>query len=239
MTGTVDSKQQTANSKQQTANSKQQHTDCACDQFLSFRCRPAFHSILHLPHSAVYRLLFAVCCLLFAVYCLLFTFSMLSNAYIGLGSNLGDRAGNLLLGIRGMIEAGLLVNRLSHIYETEPVETFPQPAFLNMVAELRGDSLPPAAEIMARLLQVEHSLGRTRELAKRPRIIDLDLLFFGNEKCDTQLLTLPHPRLHHRRFVLVPLAEIAPWFVHPTLNKTMSELLEILEDDSEVKPWSP
>ena len=161
------------------------------------------------------------------------------NAYVSLGSNLGDRAGNLLMGIRGMLEIGLEINRLSQVYETEPVETFPQPLFLNMVAELRGDALPPADEVMARLLQVEHSLGRTRDLAKGPRTIDLDLLLYGNETCDTQLLTLPHPRLQHRRFVLVPLAELAPAFVHPTLNKMISELLEALEDDSEVKPWRP
>lgn len=161
------------------------------------------------------------------------------NAYVSLGSNLGDRAGNLLMGIRGMLEIGLEINRLSQVYETEPVETFPQPLFLNMVAELRGDALPPADEVMARLLQVEHSLGRKRDLAKGPRLIDLDLLLYGNETCDTQLLTLPHPRLQHRRFVLVPLAELAPAFVHPTLNKMISELLEALEDDSEVKPWRP
>ena len=160
-----------------------------------------------------------------------------TNAYIGLGSNLGDRAGNLLLGLRGMLAAGLPVSRLSQIYETEPVETFAQPLFLNMVGELRGDALPPAEEVMARLLQVESSLGRTRDLAKGPRIIDLDLLLYGNQTCDTQLLTLPHPRLHHRRFVLVPLAELAPQLVHPTLNKTISELLEALEDDSEVNRW--
>src|SRR2546425_3150664 len=103
---------------------------------------------------------------------------MLSNAYIGLGSNLGDRAGNLLLGIRGMLDAGLEVIRLSQIYETEPVETFPQPAFLNMVAEVRGNTLPRAEEVMARLLRVEYSLGRTREVAMAPRSIDLDLLLY-------------------------------------------------------------
>lgn len=162
---------------------------------------------------------------------------MLANAYIGLGSNLGDRAGNLLMGIRGILAIGLQVTRLSQIHETEPVETFAQPAFLNMVAELRGDALPPAEEVMARLLQVEHSLGRTRDLAKGPRTIDLDLLLYGNETCDTPLLTLPHPRLHHRRFVLEPLAELAPRLVHPTLNKTIGELLEGLEDNSEVKRW--
>lgn len=161
------------------------------------------------------------------------------NAYIGLGSNLGDRAGNLLLGIRGMLDAGLEVSRLSQIYETEPVETFAQPPFLNMVAELEGTTLLRPEELMARLLQVELSRGRTRDLAKGPRTIDLDLLLYGNETCDTPLLTLPHPRLHYRRFVLVPLAELAPALVHPTLNKTISKLLETLDDNSEVKRWGP
>jgi 2-amino-4-hydroxy-6-hydroxymethyldihydropteridine diphosphokinase len=161
------------------------------------------------------------------------------TAYISLGSNLGDRAGNLLMGIRGMLEIGLEINRLSQVYETEPVETFAQPLFLNMVAELSGNALPPPEELLARVLQIEQSLGRIRDLAKGPRLIDLDLLLYGNETCDTQLLTLPHPRLQHRRFVLVPLAELAPAFVHPTLNKMISELLETLDDRSDVKPWRP
>lgn len=163
---------------------------------------------------------------------------MLLNAYIGLGSNLGDRAGNLLLGIRGMMDAGLEVSRLSQIYETEPVETLAQPAFLNMVAEVRGSTLPRPEVLMARLLRIENSLGRIRDVAKGPRLIDLDLLLYGNETCDTQLLTLPHARFHRRRFVLVPLAELAPQLVHPTVHKTIRELLEALEDHSAVKPWS-
>src|SRR6267143_2174055 len=120
------------------------------------------------------------------------------NAYISLGSNLGDRAGNLLLGIRGMLEAKLEVIKLSQIYETEPVETFAQPAFLNMVAELRGSMLPPPEQVMARLLRIEYALGRTRELPLGPRTIDLDLLIYKSELRSTQFLTLPHPRPHQR-----------------------------------------
>jgi len=163
--------------------------------------------------------------------------SNIGVAYVGLGSNLGDRAGNLLMGVRGMLDLGLEVIRLSRIYETEPVETFAQPAFLNMVVQLHGNTLPTPEEVMARLLEVEHSLGRTRNLTKGPRIIDLDLLLYNGETRNTQFLTLPHPRLHHRRFVLEPLAELAAQLVHPLLNKTISELLASLEDQSKVKPW--
>ena len=165
--------------------------------------------------------------------------SPLANTYISCGSNLGDRAGNLLLGIRGLMEAGLEIVRLSSIYETEPVETLPQAAFLNMVAEVRSHTLPPPEQIMAQLLRVEYALGRTREVAKGPRTIDLDLLLYGDETRSTEYLALPHPRLHLRRFVLTPLAELAPGLVHPTLQRTIGELLENLDDRSEVKPWQP
>jgi 2-amino-4-hydroxy-6-hydroxymethyldihydropteridine diphosphokinase len=161
------------------------------------------------------------------------------NAYISLGSNLGDRAGNLLLGIRGMMDAHLEVIRISQVYETKAVETFPQPHFLNMVAELRGNALPRPEELMARLLRIEYALGRTRNAAMAPRTLDLDLLFYPNETSDTQFLTLPHPRLHRRRFVLEPLNEIAPRLVHPILNKTIGELLMDLDDDSTVNLWRP
>jgi 2-amino-4-hydroxy-6-hydroxymethyldihydropteridine diphosphokinase len=161
------------------------------------------------------------------------------NAYIGLGSNLGDRAGNLLLGLRGMMETGLEVIRLSQIYETEPVETFAQPSFLNMVAELEGSSLPQPEEVMTRLMRIEQSLGRTREVAMSPRSIDLDFLLYRDETSDSQFLTLPHPRLHLRRFVLIPLADLVPKLVHPTLNLTISELLGGIEDHSAVKLWGP
>ena len=161
------------------------------------------------------------------------------KAYVALGSNLGDRAGNLLLAVRGMLESGLEVTRLSGIYETEPVETFPQPAFLNMVAELRVLPLLTSEQILARLLRVEHTLGRTRELAMGPRTIDLDLLLCRDETHNSQLLSLPHPRLHLRRFVLIPLAELAPTLVHPTLKKTIRELLDSLNGTSEIERWRP
>src|ERR687892_526571 len=132
---------------------------------------------------------------------------MIQNAYIGLGSNLGDRAGYLLLAVRGMLDAGLDVIRLSSICETEPVEYEEQPAFLNMVAELRGSTLPPPEQTMAILLRVEYALGRTRDVPMGPRTIDLDLLIYKDHRLDTEFLTLPHPRLHTRRFVLVPLKE--------------------------------
>ncbi|MGH9882922.1 MAG: 2-amino-4-hydroxy-6-hydroxymethyldihydropteridine diphosphokinase, partial [Pyrinomonadaceae bacterium] len=141
----------------------------------------------------------------------------MENAYVSLGSNLGDRAGNLLLGVRGMLDSGLDVLRLSAIYETEPVDNSAQPAFLNMVAELGGSKLPSSEQVMARLLRVEYALGRTRGVPKGPRTIDLDLLLYGKEQRATEFLTLPHPRLHLRRFVLVPLAELSPGLVHPKL----------------------
>jgi 2-amino-4-hydroxy-6-hydroxymethyldihydropteridine diphosphokinase len=159
------------------------------------------------------------------------------NAYVSLGSNLGDRAGNLLLAIRGMLEAGLEVTRLSQIYETEPVETFAQPAFLNMAAELRGDKLLPAEELMARLLEVEHALGRRRDVNKGPRIIDLDLVMYGTQTSDSRILKLPHPRFHERKFVLVPLAELCPQLLHPLLHRTINQLLQDTADRSEVRPW--
>lgn len=164
---------------------------------------------------------------------------MIQNAYVGLGSNLGDRAGYLLLGVRGMLDAGLDVIRLSSIYETEPVEYEHQPAFLNMVAELRGSTLPAPDQMLARLLRIEYALGRKRDVPMGPRTIDLDLLIFRDQRVDTEFLTVPHPRLHSRRFVLVPLNELVPNLVHPVLGKPVSELLSQSKDRSTVRRWRP
>jgi 2-amino-4-hydroxy-6-hydroxymethyldihydropteridine diphosphokinase len=162
---------------------------------------------------------------------------MIQNAYVGMGSNLGDRAGYLLLAVRGMLDAGLDVIRLSSIYETAPVENEDQPAFLNLVAELRGSTLPSPEQLLARLLRIEYSLGRIRDTPLGPRTIDLDLLIFEDEQRSTEFLTLPHPRLHLRRFVLVPLNELVPNLVHPVLKKPVRELLEHTTDTARVVRW--
>lgn len=164
---------------------------------------------------------------------------MIQNAYVGMGSNLGDRAGYLLLAVRGMLDAGLDVIRLSSIYETAPVDNEDQPQFLNLVAELRGSTLPTPEQLMARLLRIEYALGRTRELPKGPRTIDLDLLIFKDVRLNTDFLTLPHPRLQARRFVLVPLNELVPNLVHPVLDKSIHELLQQTPDKSAVNRWRP
>jgi len=164
---------------------------------------------------------------------------MIQNAYVGLGSNLGNRAGYLLLAVRGMLDAGLDVIRLSSIYETEPVEYENQPAFLNLVAELRGSTLPSPEQMMARLLRIEYALGRTRDIRMGPRTIDLDLLFFKDQRLETEFLTLPHPRVALRRFVLVPLNELVPGLIHPVLGKSISELLAQTKDRSTVTRRTP
>ncbi|MET0626352.1 MAG: 2-amino-4-hydroxy-6-hydroxymethyldihydropteridine diphosphokinase [Pyrinomonadaceae bacterium] len=161
------------------------------------------------------------------------------RAYVGMGSNLGDRAGNLLAGVRGMLAANLGVERLSSVYETDPVGVEEeQPAFLNVVARLCAP-LPPPVELLRVLLDVEHDAGRRRTRPLAPRTLDLDLLLYGDERLETDVLTLPHPRLHQRRFVLAPLAELAPHARHPVLGKTFAELLAAAGDDSRVELWTP
>jgi 2-amino-4-hydroxy-6-hydroxymethyldihydropteridine diphosphokinase len=161
-----------------------------------------------------------------------------AKAYISLGSNLGDRGGNLLMGVRGMMEAALCVTRLSSIYETDAVGDVAQESFLNMVAEV-GSPLPTPEQVMARLLRIEYLLGRTRAVKHGPRTLDLDLLCYAEIESHTEFLMLPHPRMHERRFVLQPLVEIAPHVVHPTLKCTAAELLENLNDQSAVRRWGP
>lgn len=163
------------------------------------------------------------------------------TAYVGLGSNLGDRAGNLLLAVRGLLEASFRVNKLSAVYETEPfgLENPEEHApYLNMAAELCLTNVSPS-QVMTRILRIEYLLGRRHKNLKKPRTVDIDLLLYGNFQCRTELLTLPHPLMHERKFVLVPLKEIAPHAIHPVQNKTIYELLQMIKDDSTVKRWNP
>ncbi|MCP9494722.1 MAG: 2-amino-4-hydroxy-6-hydroxymethyldihydropteridine diphosphokinase [Pyrinomonadaceae bacterium MAG19_C2-C3] len=171
-----------------------------------------------------------------------------ASAFVGLGSNLGDRAAKLLLAVRGILDAGLSIKTLSAIYETEPVSTpgaetdANQGSYLNMVAELGGD-LPAPDALLARLLRIEYALGRRHASSSQIRIartIDLDLLFYQTADAahivsSTDFLQLPHPRLHLRRFVLVPLNEIAPDLIHPTLHRTIHDLLAVTPDGSKVE----
>lgn len=162
------------------------------------------------------------------------------KAYLSLGSNLGDRAGNLLLAVRGLLEASFIVHRLSAIYETEPLGIESDVNFLNMTAEVRVANILPT-QMMARMLRIEYLLGRRRNDTgeKIPRTVDLDLLFYGSTQSATEFLTVPHPRLHLRKFVLVPLNEIAPHLIHPVLGKSIQELLAESTDSSAVKRWQP
>ncbi len=161
-----------------------------------------------------------------------------TTAYIGLGSNLGDRAGNLLLAVRCMLEASFEVVRLSSIYETEPVGLDTDLMFLNMAAEVRVSNISHT-QMMARLLRIEYLLGRGDKTIKKPRTVDLDILFFGGIVVESEFLTLPHPRLHLRNFVLVPLNEIAPALFHPVLDMEIADILADVNDISEVKRWDP
>jgi 2-amino-4-hydroxy-6-hydroxymethyldihydropteridine diphosphokinase len=138
-----------------------------------------------------------------------------------------------------MFEAGLRVTGLSSVYETEPVGVEDeQPAFLNMVAELSAP-LPPPETLLSILLDVERALGRRRERPLQARTLDLDLLLYGGVLMETDTLSLPHPRLHQRRFVLAPLAELIPEARHPLLGTTFAELLAATAERPRVELWKP
>jgi 2-amino-4-hydroxy-6-hydroxymethyldihydropteridine diphosphokinase len=151
------------------------------------------------------------------------------HVYIGIGSNLGDRARNLLEGVRLLLDVVEARARLSPLYETEPVDYLDQPRFLNGVVELWG-ALPEPEELLDACLAIEARLGRIREIAKGPRPLDLDLLLYGDRQVESARLTLPHPRMHERRFVLAPLVDLAPGAVHPGLGRTAAELLADLAE---------
>jgi 2-amino-4-hydroxy-6-hydroxymethyldihydropteridine diphosphokinase len=154
------------------------------------------------------------------------------TAYIALGSNLGNRAQTLAAATERLGSLGRVAVR-SSVYETEPVGYHEQPAFLNAVLALETELEP--LELLQGLLAIERELGRDRShgVVNGPRTLDLDLLLMGDAIVASEELTLPHPALTERRFVLVPLAEIAPHLRHPQRNQAIEELLARLPDERE------
>lgn len=150
-------------------------------------------------------------------------------AYLSLGSNLGDRAANLRIAIDRLRELGVIIAE-SSLYETEPVEVGTQPWFLNCAVALTTAFAP--GPFLRRILALEQAMGRQRTAAKEPRTIDVDILFMGGIVVDSPTLMLPHPGIQSRRFVLAPLAEIAPNLMHPVLQKTITQLLNCLPPES-------
>jgi 2-amino-4-hydroxy-6-hydroxymethyldihydropteridine diphosphokinase len=152
----------------------------------------------------------------------------LIETYVGLGSNLGNRMGNLATALAHLgREPGVSVRRVSSVYETEPVGP-PQPRYLNAVAQV-GTLLSPRA-LWRLLVSIEEKLGRFRRERWGPREIDLDLLLYGDRVLRGAQLTVPHPHLHERGFVLVPLCELAPAAMHPGLHRTCADLRAALPE---------
>ena len=162
---------------------------------------------------------------------------MKKTAHLGLGSNLGDRAAHLEQALEALSAAGLTLLRRSSLYATEPVGFAPQHWFLNCVVEAETELMP--RQLLRATQEVERSLGRRRMVRNGPRAVDVDILLYGSTVVSMPDLEIPHPRMAERRFVLVPLREIAAGLRHPTLRRSVAELLAATPDRSEVRRWHP
>lgn len=154
------------------------------------------------------------------------------DGYIGLGSNLGDPIAELRGAVSELESRGVELRSRSSLYQTEPVDAPDQAWFVNAVTEIRFGGRPD--ELLQICVNVEAARGRERTRGNEPRILDLDVLLLENIVVSTDELTIPHPRLHERRFVLEPMVEIAPDAIHPGLRKTMRDLLKECMDESKV-----
>jgi 2-amino-4-hydroxy-6-hydroxymethyldihydropteridine diphosphokinase len=152
--------------------------------------------------------------------------------YLSLGSNVGDRGANLHAAIDHLRALGEVV-AVSSFYETEPVELTAQPWFLNCAVKLETEKMPK--QLLAAILAIEQKMGRRRTLKKGPRIVDIDILLFGSSVIEMKGLTVPHPAMHQRRFVLEPLTEIAPGLRHPVFKQTVRELRDALPPGQAVR----
>jgi len=161
---------------------------------------------------------------------------MESEVFLGLGSNLGDREAALEEALRRLCGRGLRVALRSSTWLTEPVGGPPQGPFLNAVVS--GTIALSPEGLLRACLETEREMGRVRTVRDGPRTIDIDILFYGDVRRETPGLTIPHPRLHERRFVLEPLFEIAPALRHPVLGLTVAELRERCPDTSDARPYA-
>ena len=157
---------------------------------------------------------------------------MQDRVYLSLGSNVGDREDHLR-GAITRLESIARVISVSSFYETEPMEVTNQPWFLNCAVKVETTKMPK--QLMAAILEMEREMGRLRTIKKGPRTVDIDILLFGDAVVDSQEVTIPHPAMHERRFVLEPLAEIAPEARHPVFKKTVSEMLDALPGGQTVR----
>ena len=154
------------------------------------------------------------------------------RVYLSLGSNRGDRAANLRRAIAHLGDSGVQVQQVSSFYKTEPVDFAPQAWYLNCAVEATTEFMP--MQLLKVVKSVERALGRRPGVSKGPRPIDIDILLYENVVVRTAALTIPHERMHERRFVLAPLREVAPSVRHPVSKRTVTEMLQDTPDMSQV-----